>query len=229
MSGSTHDAMVTAAARLAVFDGWGEATFAAAARDAGLDIAAARRLFPRGPIDLAQAFHLRGDAALAAHLEKTDLSALRYSQRVAHAVMARLEIAALDREAVRRAAAFFALPIHAATGSRCIWNTADTIWTALGDNSRDANWYTKRMILSGVYSAALLYWLGDDSPDTEKTRAFVDRRIAGVMAFEKAKARIKDTRAYQAFRAGPGRIFDSIRAPGAAPPADLPGFWPPRE
>ena len=44
--------------------------------------------------------------------------------------------------------AYFALPHHAAPGAHALWKTADTIWNALNDTSRDVNWYTKRMLLS---------------------------------------------------------------------------------
>lgn len=208
-----------------VFDGWSRETLDAALADAGLAADDGRMLFPRGPLDLAVAFHKAGDEQLADHARHAELADMRYSERVAYLIMQRLEIAAADKEAVRRAAAFFALPMHAIEGSKNIWHTADTIWTALGDSSRDLNWYSKRAILSGVFSASLMYWLGDESPDNAATRAFVDRRIAEVMSFEKSKAKIKQTGLYKAFRAGPGRLLDAVKAPGQSPADDLPGFW----
>lgn len=220
-----RQAVLDAARAHVVFDGWSNETLVASGADAGLAPDELRMLFPRGALDLAEAFHLAGDALLAEAMAAADLSEMRYSDRVAHAIMLRLEIAAADREAVRRAATFFALPIHAVTGSKCIWHTADVIWTGLGDTSRDANWYSKRAILSGVYSASLLFWLGDESPDFADTRAFVDRRIADVMAFEKTKAKVKGTKAYELFRRGPGRLLDAIKAPGQSPAEDLPGYW----
>jgi ubiquinone biosynthesis protein COQ9 len=79
-----------------------------------------------------------------------------------------LELMAGDREAVRRAASLFALPNYAADGARAVWRTADVIWTALGDTSRDYNWYTKRTTLSAVYSSCVLYWLGDGTPASRR-------------------------------------------------------------
>jgi ubiquinone biosynthesis protein COQ9 len=125
---------------------------------------------------------------------------------------------------VRRGAALFALPHHAAEGARAIWHTADTIWTALGDESRDFNWYTKRTTLSAVYSSALLYWLGDQTPGFAATREFVARRIDNVMQFEEVKARIRKNPIAAAMLKGPEAILGRVRAPGDAP-ADLPGSW----
>ena len=208
-----------------VFDGLSDAALNAAAEDAEIPAEMARAAFPRGAQDLGVEMHLIADRALADQLATEDMTALRYSEKVARAIMIRLEIAGQNKEAVRRAANFFALPQNAVAGSKCIWNTADTIWTALGDTSDDLNWYSKRTILSGVYSASLLYWLGDESEGSANTMAFVDRRIENVMAFEKTKGQIKKSKAYQAFRSGPGRFLDRIKAPGPTGMNDLPGQW----
>lgn len=211
------------------FDGWSAETLALAIADAGLDDGLAAQAMPRGAVDLAVAFHMAGDAQLGETLRAADLGAMRYSERVGFGVMERLRISAPDREAVRRGVAFFALPAHAGDGAKCVWNTADTIWTALGDSSDDLNWYSKRVILSGVYSSAALYWLGDDSPEFEATQEFVDRRIANVMQFEQIKGRVKTSKAFEAFMAGPGglagNLLNRIKAPGRVPPSDLPGHW----
>mgnify|MGYP001794145203 CR=1 FL=1 len=218
-----RDKVLAAALPLVVFDGWTDRTLAEAVRDAEVDPALSRLAFPRGGVDLALAFHHSNDAKLADWLEETDLSALRYSERVSQAIFHRLEIVEQHREAVRRAASLFALPIYATDGARAIWQTADTIWAGLGDTSRDLNWYTKRATLSTVYSSVVLFWLGDDSPDHTATRAFIDRRIENVMQFEKLKSSVRSSPLGRAFEAGPGRIFDRIRAPSAVMRRDAPG------
>ncbi len=221
----TREAVLEAALPLVVFDGWSDRTLAEAVAAAGVDPGLSRLAFPRGGVDLALAFHARGDAKLAAYLAETDLSHLRYSERVARAVEYRLEVIAPYREAVRRAAAMFALPMYVPDGARAIWQTADTIWVGLGDTSRDVNWYTKRATLSTVYSSSLLFWLGDDSADSEATRGFIDRRIENVMQFEKFKSDFHASPVGRAFEAGPGRLLDKIRAPQMSG-KDMPGWWP---
>lgn len=177
------NAVLDAALAHVAFDGWSEVTLRAAAKDAGVAPGLARALFPRGAVDLALAYHRRGDAEM---LERaTDLPP-RISEKVATLIRYRLEAA--DREAVRRGSTLFALPQHAADGAKAIWGTADAIWMALGDSSDDVNWYTKRATLSAVYGSTVLYWLGDDSTDHHATWEFLDRRIEGVMRFEKFKA-----------------------------------------
>ncbi len=195
----------------AVFDGWSEAAFRAAAEDCGIDPALARAHAPRGAVDLAADYHRRGDRQMVAALSDAALSNLRFRDRIALAVRLRLDGA--DRELVRRGAALFALPQHAATGAQLIWGTADAIWTVLGDTSRDINWYSKRATLSAVYSATVLYWLGDESEGHQATWDFLDRRIEGVMRFEKTKAQLRDNPVLSKLLAGPLDVLTRIRAP----------------
>lgn len=169
------------------FDGWSEATLAAAAADTGIDLALARVHMPRGGVDLALAAHRLGDEALREAAAALDLSALRFRERITTLVMLRLE-AAGDREVVRAATALLALPHLLAEGARAIWGTADLIWELAGDTAEGLSWYSKRMTLSAVYSATVLYWIGDESEGAADTRAFLERRIENVMQFEKAKA-----------------------------------------
>lgn len=195
------------------FEGWGTSTFKRAVADAGVDRAMADLAFPRGALDLVIAFHDSRDAMLAEWLANTDLSHLRYSERVGRAIEKRLDLMANDREAARRAVAFFALPPYAFEGGQAVWRTADTIWTGLGDTSRDYNWYTKRATLSAVYSASVLYWLGDQSADVVQTRGFVARRIDNVMQFEKLKSTVTKNPLAKAMADGLSRLTASVRAP----------------
>ncbi len=208
------DTFLDAAQAHALFDGWSEATLRATAHDLGLEPAAVEGMFPRGPVDLALAYHQRGDAQMLARMAQADLAAMRYRDRVAAGVRFRLEVA--DRELVRHGMALFALPHNAPLGAQAVWGTASRIWEALGDTSRDINWYTKRATLSAVYSATVLYWLGDDSEENAATWAFLDRRIEDVMRIEKTKAALRGNGLFQALMKGPGRVLERVRAPVGA-------------
>ncbi|MDW3182932.1 COQ9 family protein [Roseobacter sp.] len=206
------------------FDGWSEASFQAAIRDTDVAPAVARAVCPRGAVDLAVAFHHRGDEAMTTRIAAEDMSTLKFREKVASAVRFRIE-AVTDKEAVRRGTTLFALPMHAADGAKLIWGTSDAIWTALGDTSDDVNWYTKRATLSGVYSSTVLYWLGDDSPDNMATWSFLDRRIEDVMQIEKLKARVRQSPTLSRLMAGPNWLMSHIKAPARMPKMDFPGSW----
>jgi ubiquinone biosynthesis protein COQ9 len=212
-------ALLAAALPHVTFDGWGEATFRAAAEETGIGLAVARVICPRGALDLACDYHRQGDRRMAERLATEELSALRFRDRVALAIRLRLSLA--EREVVRRGAALFALPQNAAVGAGLVWGTADAIWRALGDTSSDLNWYTKRATLAAVWSAVVLYWLGDESDGQAASWDFLDRRIGEVMRIEKAKAGFRAS-PLAGILAGPLSLLGAVRAP-APPPDDLPG------
>ena len=206
------------------FDGWSDATFQAAIADSGVAPGVAQAVCPRGAVNLAVAYHEAGDAEMLRRLDAADLSDMRFRDKVALAVRLRLE-AVEDKEVVRRGVALFALPHHAGDGAGAIWGTCDKIWTALGDTSDDINWYTKRATLSGVYSATVLYWLGDASEGHENTWEFLDRRIDNVMQIEKFKAQARESKLIGGLLAGPLAVLGRIKAPQGHGPTGMPGRW----
>lgn len=218
---SAADRLLDAALAHVAFDGWSEATLAAAALETGIDPALARALYPRAGLDLALAYHRRGDAQMVAALAATDLGALRFREKVALAVRLRLQGA--DREAVRRGATLMALPQNTPDAARAVWATADAIWNALGDTSEDGNWYSKRAILAAVHSATVLFWLGDTSEGQAETWAFLDRRIENVMQFEATKARIKASPVLNPVLGLPFRLIESLKKPQSR--GAMPGRW----
>jgi ubiquinone biosynthesis protein COQ9 len=167
------------------FDGWSDASLEAAAADLGIDPDIAALAVP----DVAAMLTL-WTAHVNAGMAEVMASAhnMKVRDRIRTALVTRLELG--DREVTRRALAILARPEHAALSTRLLWQAADAMWRAAGDTATDYNHYTKRAILSGVYSATLLYWTQDDSEDFTDTRAFIDRRIEGVMRFEKTKAKL---------------------------------------
>lgn len=218
------DALLDAALIHVPFDGWSRSTFKAAIADTEIDETVARAVCPRGGVDLAVAYHKRGDAQMIEALKSEDMSALRYRDKIARAVQLRLEVVT-DKETVRRGTTLFSLPQYAPDGAKLIWGTADAIWTALGDTSDDVNWYTKRATLSGVYSATVLFWLGDTSEGDSATWAFLDRRIDDVMQIEKVKAQVRKSPTLSALLAGPNWLLGQIKAPQRFSDGGTPGAW----
>jgi ubiquinone biosynthesis protein COQ9 len=216
--------LLAAALPHVAFDGWSETSLRAACQDLSITRQMAALACPRGAIDLAIRFHHDGDDAMQVVLQKTDINAMKIREKITFSVRARLD-AIRDKEAVRRGATLMALPQHAAEGAGLVWGTCDRIWSAIGDSSADVNWYTKRLTLSSVYSATVLYWLGDNSPNHQDTWTFLDRRIENVMQFEKFKAQVNANPLAKQLLAGPNWLLSKIKAPSGVPTVDLPGNW----
>ncbi len=190
----TRDRILDAALAHAPFDGWSDALFDAAAADLGLDPEAARRAFPGGPVALIDYHTARADRRLDASLREAALDDMRIRERIAYAVRSRLEENTAHREAIRAALPVLAQPSNGPRALRALYRTVDVIWFAVGDRSTDFNFYTKRMLLAGVYLSTLLFWLEDESDGAEETWSFLDRRIEDVMRIQTARGRLTHLR-----------------------------------
>jgi ubiquinone biosynthesis protein COQ9 len=172
----------------AAFDGWTAKAVESAATQAGIDMAQAKLAFPKDPAQMVDAYILGVDAAMETHFNPDRIAALKVRERIRALIWYRLEVMGPAREAVRTGLSILAMPRNAAPGLRIAWRSADLMWRIAGDTATDYNHYSKRLILSGVYGSTLLAWLDDRSEGWTETSAFLDRRLAGVMRFEKWKA-----------------------------------------
>lgn len=187
------DAIIDNALKHVVFDGWSDKILKKVCLELQLDEIEVSEIFPRGGIDLALAFHKRDDERFSFEFSKSsgDQSNQRVRDRIESAINARLGLADQNKEAVKRSLSLFTTPFYLHEGTRALWNTSDKIWTAIGDDTKDFNWYSKRLILSSVYSSVLIFWLEDDSKNFLETKGFIKRRINDVMKIEKFKSTIK--------------------------------------
>ena len=177
--------------RHAAFDGWRREAVTMAAEQCGIDAGIAALAFPGGAMEMIDAWFESIDSRMREALPQENLATLSIRMRITTLVETRLTLLGRDREALRRAQAVMAMPRNAAAAARLGWRAADVMWRAAGDESTDLNHYTKRLTLAGVYAATLLVFVDDESEDWAETRAFLARRIEGVMRFERAKAQWK--------------------------------------
>ncbi len=200
-----RDEILLATVRNVVFDGWTDRAIADGTAAAGHDRNAAWRAFPGGATEMIAHFSDWADRRMLAVLEREagSFARLRVRDKITRAVRVRLEILEPHRDAVRRAMTLLAMRGNAPLAARLLYRTVDAMWRAAGDTATDVNFYTKRGLLAGVQSSTLLYWLADRSADHAATWAFLDRRIADVMAVGKAIGRVR----------GLGERFDRLPSP----------------
>ena len=189
MSSEDKHELLRAALREVPFSGYSDTTLKVAAKKTGLSVADVRLYFPRGPESLIEAFTEMADAEMKERMADATVSRIR--DRISLAVRARLEAMTPYREAARRAAAFLALPQNVPLAARLMFGTVDAMWRGAGDQSNDFNYYTKRGLLAGVYSATLLHWLSDSSEAQAQTWVFLDARIEDVMKIQKMRGSLE--------------------------------------
>jgi ubiquinone biosynthesis protein COQ9 len=203
-------ALAPAVADAAVFDGWGEEAVKTAAAQAGVDEALALYAFSGGEMAMIEAWFGATDAAMIRDLAPEVLAALPIRERIRRLVRYRLDAQAGREESLRRAQAIMARPRNVLASAKLGWRSADVMWRLAGDRAVDFNHYSKRATLAGIYAATLAVFVDDDSIGKAETLKFLDRRIEGVMRFEKIKGQL--TRS-NAMHFSPIRLLGRLRYP----------------
>ncbi|NQW00018.1 MAG: COQ9 family protein [Rhodospirillales bacterium] len=196
------------------FDGWSRDALIEGALAAGYAEDVALRAFPDGMGQVAEHFADWSDRRMVAALAAQDLEAIKIRERIHACVKTRIQLNMVHKEAIRRLMSYLALPANAPLAARLAWRSCSAMWYAAGDRSADWNHYTKRGLLVSVYSATLLYWLGDsgdEAGDYPQTWAFLDRRISDVLKTFALPGKLKASLLQLAATLAPGRASRDSR------------------
>lgn len=186
-----HDVILNRALDLAPDTGWTTELVQQLKDEFGLADFTAH--YPNGVIDLLYAFADRADQAMLDALGAADIEKLKIRDRIRLGVRSRLESLTPHHATFKASIKQLMKPVHAGDLKKISWRTADRLWWAAGDRSTDYNHYSKRILLSGVFTSTTLFWLRDKSENQERSWAYLDRRIDNVMSFGKFLGRFKKT------------------------------------
>ncbi|KAK9808338.1 hypothetical protein WJX73_003692 [Symbiochloris irregularis] len=177
-----REVLLDAALKHVMEKGWSLDAVRAGARDLDLSPAIAASL-KRGAGDLVEHFVQQCNDQFSVQIEERrgEFENLRLRERIALLVRWRLELTAPFIDSWPQAMAVQALPANMGPATRQLALLVDDMWHAAGDTATEYNWYTKRALLAGVYTASELYMLTDYSPGLADTWEALDRRVRDVM------------------------------------------------
>ncbi|KAG7672759.1 hypothetical protein Ndes2526B_g08713 [Nannochloris sp. 'desiccata'] len=158
--------------------GWTKNALETAATQLGLSPAIAGS-FPRGAVHLVEAFNTNCNEKLREILaeRKEEIEEMDGKNKLALGVQLRLEMMAEYLESWPDALALQAYPSEVPHTLQNYGTIADIILRAVGDESTDFSWYTKRAALSGIYVASELVILNDKSEHYTETWRFLENRL----------------------------------------------------
>lgn len=155
-------------------------------------------MFPGGAVELVNFFMDKSKDDLHVKLATSTetLRAMSVTERLKFGVRSRLELLGPVLATWPQAMALGALPQNAPTTMQKLATLADEIWYFAGDQSTDASWYTKRAVLTAVYTSTELFMLSDHSAGFEDTWAFLDRRIDETIALGEVPRNVRTRRMF---------------------------------
>ena len=193
MQDLSKEMLIIAALRQIPFEGWTKAAFKKAEEAEGLTAGTYAAYFPGGLPDFIKALHKWVDGEMQRKIAaQPDFNEQKIREKIFRCVMARIHTVAPHREAMRRLAGHQLLPWNKIAALRDLGCAVDAMWKLAGDRSIDYNFYTKRILLSGVYVSTLHHWFDDTSEAFESTQTFLRARIENVLKFGKFVGGIKE-------------------------------------
>ena len=116
---------------------------------------------------------------------KLKLSNQKIPIKIKKLIMLRINACSEYKDAVRSSFALMSLPQNSKSAMKMLYKTCDLMWRVSNDKSTDFSFYTKRLILSGIYTSTIFYWLNENN--LKKVEDFLDRRLSDVNKFGRFK------------------------------------------
>ena len=170
-----------------IFDGWGNNLLDKIAKDIKISADDIYSIFPRGYKDILEYYLNEQDKKMILSIPKNKLDKLKTKEKIYLIILTRLEQNKKEKDLIKRTIRTLALPKNQLLAYSSLYRTVDNMWHLSKDKSVDFNFYTKRLILSGIYISTLAYWLNDYSKDHCKTKVFLKKRIDTTKNISKIK------------------------------------------
>ena len=142
--------------------------------------------FPNGYKDILRFTLDEINNSLEIKISKTNLINLPLNKRIKKILMTRIEILNKDKKFYNKTFNHLFLPLNTKILKKSLYKSVDTMWYLAGDNSTDFNFYTKRLILSGIYVSTLLIFFNKNIEEAENN---IDKSLKRISKLPKLKER----------------------------------------
>ena len=160
----------------------------------GLNINEIELLFPEGNIDLIKFTFEQLNKELEEYCKKIDLIRLPVHKRIKKVLLSKISLMNKNKLFYRSIFLNLLIPKKNFSLSNQLYNSVDQIWFIAGDSSTDFNFYTKRLILSGIYSRVILFFFNNN--DQEELENILDESLKRVSKIPEIKSKLKIFRDY---------------------------------
>ena len=146
-------------------------------------------LFPEGNIDLIKFTFEQLNKELEEYCKKIDLIRLPVHKRIKKVLLSKISLMNKNKLFYRSIFLNLLIPKKNFSLSNQLYNSVDQIWFIAGDSSTDFNFYTKRLILSGIYSRVILFFFNNNNQ--EELENILDESLKRVSKIPEIKSKLK--------------------------------------
>ena len=172
------------------FNGWNEKILPTVANDLKIPIDEIHALFTNNYIDLLKLYLEDSENKMFIDSKKINISNMKISKKIYEIILFRIKKNLNNKQLIRKTFIALSHPKNSLLGMTSLYKAVDNIWFISGDYSSNFNYYTKRLILAGIYTSVLLFWLNDDSKNLKKTEKFLNKQLKKISFIGKIKRSI---------------------------------------
>jgi len=154
-----------------------------------LDINEIDLLFPEGNIDLIKFALEQLNNELEEYCRKIDLIRLPIHKRIRQILLSKISLMNKNKIFYRSIFLNLLIPQKNFSLAGQLYKSVDQIWFIAGDSSTDFNFYTKRLILSVIYSRIMLYFFNNNNQ--EELENILDDSLQRVSRIPEIKSKLK--------------------------------------
>ena len=151
-------------------------------------------LFPQGNIDLIKFALEQLNNDLEVYCRQIDLIRLPIHKRIRKVLLSKISLMNEDKPFYRTIFLNLLIPKKNFSLSSQLYNSVDQLWFIAGDSSTDFNFYTKRLILSGIYSRVMLFFFNNNNQ--EELENILDESLKRVSKIPEIKSKLKIFKEY---------------------------------
>ena len=171
--------------KIVSIDGWSENILEKLVNK-NIDVSELAYFFPNGYKDILKFSLDEINNLLEIKISKTNIINLPLNKRIKKILMTRIEILNKDKKFYNKTFNHLLLPQNTKILKKNLYKSVDTMWYLAGDNSTDFNFYTKRLILSGIYVSTLLIFFNKNIEEAENN---IDKSLKRIAKLPKLKER----------------------------------------
>ena len=144
-------------------DGFNSKAFIKISKNTAINENEIHLLFPDGYNDIIKFALDQLNVELENYCKNLDLIRLPLHKRIRKIILSKVLIMNKEKNFYKKLFLSLLLPKRSFSISKQLYKSIDQIWYIAGDTSTDFNFYTKRLILSGIYSRVILFFFNNNN------------------------------------------------------------------
>jgi len=169
-------------------EGFNTKTFNIISKHSELDENETHLLFPKGYNDLIKFSLDQLNQDLENYCKNLELVRLPLHKRIRKILLSKILLMNKQKQFYKKIYLSLLLPKKNLSVPKQIYKSIDQIWYIAGDTSTNFNFYTKRLILAGIYSRVILYFFNND--DQNALENILDSNLRRVSKIPELKSKI---------------------------------------